>query len=344
MKVLCPQEGIRSGCENFSLVVTSLSVVPCCHGNPGGMIIRPLAAAPTRRAGLDSGACIAASGFGGTGAHMTGTNPRVTGAAAPVLPHCRPSAVERPAAKPTTTAPPGAAPAWRSTGPAGSYAPAAPGGSSRCGRGSAARPVERLPGAPLGRRSRAVSASRDRDAAAPTGGDGVSMAAAGVPGVRRAPARALACRRAQRDVRSPRASTCSVRSGGLALVPAYHTAGDGREVRRAEACGDAQPVGAGHHRRGRGARRGRPALRARASCGASRRDELVPRRPAGLVMGGGDEPRAGVFGADGPRGPGGPCAMGGAMCRHSGAGAFQCVPRGPSAMASAGLGAGAAGW
>jgi integrase/recombinase XerC len=78
--------GIRSGCENLSLVVTSLSVVPCRHGNTGGIIIRPLGAAPTRSAGLYSGACIAAIGLGGTGANMTGTKPRVTGAAAPALP------------------------------------------------------------------------------------------------------------------------------------------------------------------------------------------------------------------------------------------------------------------
>jgi hypothetical protein len=29
----------RSGCENLSLVVTSLSAVPCRHGNTGGIII-----------------------------------------------------------------------------------------------------------------------------------------------------------------------------------------------------------------------------------------------------------------------------------------------------------------
>lgn len=49
-------EGIRSGCENLSLVVTSLSVVPCRHGHTSGIIIRPLGADPTRSAGLYSGA------------------------------------------------------------------------------------------------------------------------------------------------------------------------------------------------------------------------------------------------------------------------------------------------
>ena len=48
--------GNRSGCENLSLVVTSLSAVPCRHGNTGGIIIRPLGADPTRSAGLYSGA------------------------------------------------------------------------------------------------------------------------------------------------------------------------------------------------------------------------------------------------------------------------------------------------
>jgi transposase len=49
-------KGIRSGCENLSLVVTSLSVVPCRHGHTSGIIIRPLGADPTRSAGLYSGA------------------------------------------------------------------------------------------------------------------------------------------------------------------------------------------------------------------------------------------------------------------------------------------------
>jgi P-type E1-E2 ATPase len=48
--------GIRSGCENLSLVVTPLSAVPCRHGHTSGIIIRPLGADPTRSAGLYSGA------------------------------------------------------------------------------------------------------------------------------------------------------------------------------------------------------------------------------------------------------------------------------------------------
>src|SRR4029453_175846 len=47
---------IRSGCENLSLVVTSLSAVPCCHGHTSGIIIRPLGADPPRSAGLYSSA------------------------------------------------------------------------------------------------------------------------------------------------------------------------------------------------------------------------------------------------------------------------------------------------
>jgi hypothetical protein len=49
-------EGIHSGCENLSLVVTPLSAVPCRHGHTSGIIIRPLGADPTRSAGLYSGA------------------------------------------------------------------------------------------------------------------------------------------------------------------------------------------------------------------------------------------------------------------------------------------------
>src|SRR4030095_1943610 len=50
------REGIHSGCENLSLVVTPLSAVPCRHGHTSGIIIRPLGADPTRSAGLYSGA------------------------------------------------------------------------------------------------------------------------------------------------------------------------------------------------------------------------------------------------------------------------------------------------
>src|SRR5262245_22669038 len=50
------RNGNRSGCENFRLVVTSLSAVPCRHGNTGGIIIRSMGADPTRSAGLYSGA------------------------------------------------------------------------------------------------------------------------------------------------------------------------------------------------------------------------------------------------------------------------------------------------
>src|SRR5262245_41018338 len=54
--VLGCTHGNRTGCENLSLVVTSLSAVPCRHGNTGGIIIGPMGADPTRSAGLYSGA------------------------------------------------------------------------------------------------------------------------------------------------------------------------------------------------------------------------------------------------------------------------------------------------
>src|SRR5262249_49803516 len=54
--LLRSHDGNRSGCENFRLVVTSLSAVPCRHGNTGGIIIRSMGADPTRSAGLYSGA------------------------------------------------------------------------------------------------------------------------------------------------------------------------------------------------------------------------------------------------------------------------------------------------
>ena len=46
----------RSGCENLSLAITSVSCVSYGHGNPDGIITRHLGANPTRSAGLYSGA------------------------------------------------------------------------------------------------------------------------------------------------------------------------------------------------------------------------------------------------------------------------------------------------
>jgi hypothetical protein len=66
------------------------------------------------------------------------------------------------------------------------------------------------------------------------------MASAGVPGVRCDHACALACGRAQRDVRSPRASDGSAVYGGVSFVQAHDAAGKGRGVRRAVARGDDQ--------------------------------------------------------------------------------------------------------
>ena len=134
-----------------------------------------------------------------------------------------------------------------------------------------------------------MAASSDRDSADQAGGDRVSMASAGVPRVRRDDARALACRGSQWHLWSPGAGDGRVVYGGVSLVQAHDAAGDGRGVRRADECGDDQPVGAGHDSSGRCARRGSPYLRARASRGPPRRDELASRGQAGVVMGGGDE-------------------------------------------------------
>jgi DDE superfamily endonuclease len=46
----------RSGCENLSLAITSVSCVSYGHGNPDGIITRHLGAPPPRSAGLYSGA------------------------------------------------------------------------------------------------------------------------------------------------------------------------------------------------------------------------------------------------------------------------------------------------
>ena len=127
--------------------------------------------------------------------------------------------------------------------------------------------------------------------------------------------------------------------GGVALVEAPDAPGAGGGVRCAAAGGHEQPIGAGHNSRGRGVRRGRPHGHARASRGAPRRDERVPRGHTGLGMGGGAQRGAGVRGAAVPGGPGGPCAGGGAIFRPPGAGSFQGVHLVSGTVASGVLGA-----
>src|SRR5713226_8674496 len=79
-----------------------------------------------------------------------------------------------------------------------------------------------------------MAASSDRDPAAQTGRDRVAMASAGVPVVRCDHARALASRRTQRDVWSPRASDGRAMYGIVSLVEAHDAAGDGGGIRRAD--------------------------------------------------------------------------------------------------------------
>src|SRR6266851_834774 len=111
---------------------------------------------------------------------------------------------------------------------------------------------------------------------------------------------------AQWDLWSSGASDGGAVYGVVSLVQTHDAADDGRGVWRADACGDDQPVGAGHHGSGRRARRGSPHLRARASRGPPRRDERAPRGQAGLVMGRGDELGDGVGDTHVTRGPRGP--------------------------------------
>jgi hypothetical protein len=114
-------------------------------------------------------------------------------------------------------------------------------------------------------------------------------------------------------------------------------------VRGAEACGAGQPGGAGHAPGVRPTRRGSPRGRCRARGGPPRREPRAAGRHTGVVMGGGDEPCARVGGAPGSRWAGGACAAGGGRCRQAGPRPLPCRPRGPGAVASAVLGAWAAG-
>src|SRR5262249_12160836 len=165
------------------------------------------------------------------------------------------------------------------------------------------------------------------------------MASAGVPGVRCDHARALACRRPQRDVRSPRASDSRAVYRGVSLVQTHDAADDGGGVRRADARGDEQPLGAGHDRGGRRASGRSPHVCARARGGTPRRDQLAAGQQTGVVMGGGDKRGDGVYGAAVTRWPGGPRAVGGAVWWHLGDRSLECLPLVPGAVAAALLGA-----
>src|SRR4030095_5403462 len=108
----------------------------------------------------------------------------------------------------------------------------------------------------------------------------------------------MARRGPQRDVWSWHPGDGGVVYGGVSFIQTYDSASDGRGVWRADACGDDQPVGAGHNSSSRGAHRGSPHVRTRASRGPPRRDELAPKGPAGLVMGRSDALGNRVLGAD----------------------------------------------
>ena len=192
---------------------------------------------------------------------------------------------------------------WWSTGASWLSPPPDPWRRSRCGGGLKTRAVSALPRALIGGCPPAVASSRDRDAPDQAGGHRVSMASARVRGVWRGDPRPMARGGPQWHLGAPGAGDGVAVYGVVALVEAHDAANDGRGVWRTDACGDAQPVGAGHDRGGSRARRGSPQLRPRARGGTPRGDQRASGWLAGLVLGGSDALGDGMFGADVPWGP-----------------------------------------
>jgi hypothetical protein len=329
--------GNRSGCEHLTLAIISPHGLPWRHGNTACLLPRGVGTDPTRSARLSSGTRSACGALRRPEAGVAST-------AEPDRAALLPLTSTRPAPPRAATPSSAYTLSWWSPGPSWPYPHPCSWGRSRGGGGEQTRTVDALPGALIGRGSHAVAASRQRDAAHPAGGDRVSMASVGGRRLRRGGARALARGGAQGDLWSSGTGTRGAGSRVVALVQAHAAPGEGGGGRWAEACGPAQPLGAGHDRGARGARRGSPHGRASARGGPPRCDQVASGRHARGVLGGGDEPGDGVGGTAGTRGARGSRAVGRGVLRPRGHGALQSVPLVPRARASAGLGAGAEGW
>jgi hypothetical protein len=302
---MASEDGNRSDSENLSLETLSSPVVPCCHGYASLIAPGSLGTNATRSASLYWRAGGPCGRLGGQSALVRGTGPPLTGPAQPEHEACFTPSIERSASVATSKAPTRSAPSWGATGSSGPYSPPHPGGSCRGGRRSHAGAGSRWSRPFIRGRSHAVSSPRDGDAPAPAGRDGVSVASAGVSRLWRDHARALACGRAQGHLRSPGARHGGPLHGGVSFVQAHDWPGAGGRVRCADACGDGQPVGAGHDTGVSPPRRGRPRWRCSARGGPPRRDQRAAGRQRGVVMGGGDEPCDRVCGAPVSRWAGG---------------------------------------
>ena len=113
----------RSGCQNITLAITSTEGVPCRHGHAPLMTTGTLGTDSVCSPSLHAGAGSAESDLGGHGAYLPRAGAYVAGAAPSHLAPLLPSPVECSAAVSPSTAPSGAAPSGRATGPSWPYAP-----------------------------------------------------------------------------------------------------------------------------------------------------------------------------------------------------------------------------
>ena len=105
----------RSGCQNLTLAIKTLPVVPSGYGNASRITARALGPDPTRSPGLYSGAGSACGDHGFHGLHLTGAGPHVTGTAEPNLTEFLTSTFERLATAQTARSPSEASPSRRTT-------------------------------------------------------------------------------------------------------------------------------------------------------------------------------------------------------------------------------------
>src|SRR5262245_27508779 len=95
----------RSGCQNLTLAIKTLPVVPSGYGNASRITSRALGPDPTRSPGLYSSAGSACGDHGIHGFHFTGAGPHITGTAEPNFAEFLTSTFERSATAQTAKSP-----------------------------------------------------------------------------------------------------------------------------------------------------------------------------------------------------------------------------------------------
>src|SRR5262245_66311906 len=98
-------QGNRSGCQNLTLAIKTLPVVPSGYGNASRITSRALGPDPTRSPGLYSGAGSACGDHGIHGPYLTGAGPHITGTAEPNFAEFLTSTFERSATAQTAKSP-----------------------------------------------------------------------------------------------------------------------------------------------------------------------------------------------------------------------------------------------